>query len=128
MTAIFSFFRISSTEQLKSLINGFGHFLPAEQKLLINAIINEIDKGKDMNKEALGQAAAYLSAGIGQTKQELRRDMGEEGYASLQAQFALPETAALHEQQTADNSFQNNDEYDDYKEACDDTEEEYEAY
>jgi len=57
-----SMFHIENTEQLRELLQNFGHFLPPEQLELINAVVNEIDKGEDMNREALAAAADYLSA------------------------------------------------------------------
>ncbi|MBQ9992460.1 MAG: hypothetical protein IJP33_03410 [Firmicutes bacterium] len=71
LQGILSMFHIENTGQLRELLQNFGHFLPPEQLELINAVVNEIDKGEDMNREALAAAADYLSAGANDLQEQL---------------------------------------------------------
>ena len=77
LNSLFSMFHVESAQQLKEIIDNFGHFLPSEQYELAKAIINEIDKGENMNREALAQAAAYLASDVNCAEKELQNKMAE---------------------------------------------------
>ena len=74
---LLSMFHVDSTAQLRRLIESYGHYLPSEQRELINAIINEVDKGENMNKHALAAAAEYLSGSAEETESFLQQNMSE---------------------------------------------------